>query len=58
MNIYKRARSLRSENNTTLVTPIVRTKSYGERGFDKAVVRTKFDIYLFIATPTVDMEDK
>jgi hypothetical protein len=36
VNIYKPARSLRSENNTTLVTPIVRTKSYGERRFDKA----------------------
>ena len=36
VNIYKPARSLRSESNTTLVTPIVRTKSYGERRFDKA----------------------
>jgi hypothetical protein len=36
VNIYKPARSLRSENNTTLITPIVRTKSYGERRFDKA----------------------
>ena len=36
VNIYKPARSLRSENNTTLVTPIVRTRSYGERRFDKA----------------------
>ena len=35
VNIYKPARSLRSESNTTLVTPIVRTKSYGERRFDK-----------------------
>jgi hypothetical protein len=29
VNIYKPARSLRSESNTTLVTPIVRTKRYG-----------------------------
>ena len=36
VNIYKPARSLRSESNTTLVTPIVRTKSHGERRFDKA----------------------
>jgi hypothetical protein len=36
VNIYKPARSFRSENNTTLVTPIVRTKNYGERRFDKA----------------------
>ena len=36
VNIYKPARSLRSESNTTLVTPIARTKSYGERRFDKA----------------------
>ena len=36
VNIYKPARSLRSESNTTLVTPIVRTKRYGERRFDKA----------------------
>ena len=35
VNIYKPARSLRSENNTTFVTPIVRTKSYRERRFDK-----------------------
>ena len=36
VNIYKPARSLRFESNTTLITPIVRTKSYGERRFDKA----------------------
>jgi len=36
VNIYKPARSLRSENNTSLVTLIVRNKSYGERRFDKA----------------------
>ena len=36
VNIYKPARSLRSESNTTFVTSIVRTKSYGERRFDKA----------------------
>jgi hypothetical protein len=36
VNIYKPARSLRSESNTTLVTPIVRAKSYGESRFDKA----------------------
>jgi hypothetical protein len=36
VNIYKPTRSLWSESNTTLVTPIVRTKSYGERRFDKA----------------------
>jgi hypothetical protein len=36
VNIYKPARLLRSESNTTLVTPIVRTKSYGERRFHKA----------------------
>ena len=36
VNIYKPARSLRSETNTTLITPIVRTKSYGESRFDKA----------------------
>ena len=36
VNIYKPARSFRSENNTTLVTPIVRTKNYVERRFDKA----------------------
>ena len=36
VNIYTPARSLRSESNTTLITPIVGTKSYGERRFDKA----------------------
>ena len=36
VNTYKPTRSLRSESNTTLTTPIVRTKSYGERRFDKA----------------------
>ena len=35
VNICKPARSLRSESNTTIVTPIVRTKSHGERRFDK-----------------------
>ena len=38
VNIYKPARSIRSENNTTFVTPIVRTKSYRERRFDKVAV--------------------
>ena len=51
VNIYKPARSLRSESNTTLVTPIVRIKSYGERRFDKAaplcgtIWRTNFEMY-------------
>ena len=36
VNIYKPAISLRSESNTTLVTPIVRTKSHGEKSLDKA----------------------
>ena len=40
VNIYKPARSLRSESNTTFVTPIVRTKSYRERRFDKVAERT------------------
>ena len=36
VNLYRPSRSLRSENNLTLVTPIVRTKTYGNRRFDQA----------------------
>ena len=34
--MYSPSRTLRSGNRSLLVTPIVRTKSYGERRFDKA----------------------
>ena len=36
VNLYRPSRSLRSENDLTLVTPIVRSKTYGNRRFDKA----------------------
>lgn len=36
INVYRPVRSLRSENNTRLITPRVRTKCYGDRRFDKA----------------------
>ena len=36
INVYRPSRSLRSANNLTLVTPKVRTKTYGNRRFDHA----------------------
>ena len=36
VKIYKPTRTLQSENNMLLVKPTVRTKTYGERRFDRA----------------------
>ena len=44
VNLYRPSRSLRSKNNLTLVTPIVRTKAYGNRRFNKAAA-TLWDAY-------------
>ena len=54
VTLYRPARTLRSENNMLLVNPSVRTKTYGERRFDKSAAVLWNDLpYELRATETV-----